>query len=144
MRKRSCYRPRPVLQDPVNWVLGGFRPLTDLREANTVLRTRNHLALAAVTQGRATGDDVNTLITASNMTTALTREGFGKAYRDIARAGADAVEALRNRQRKVCTGPELTAIKVMMELHDKQLDVVRIMDLDAALKVARSKQSEAV
>ena len=144
MRKRSCYRPRPIIKDTVAWVLGGFRPLVDIADENTTLRMNNHQALEAVINGQATGADVNLLIAASNMTMALKKCGFGSEYHDIARAGADAIEALRDRERKVCTGPELTAIKRMFELHDAQLDAVRVMDLDAAIKVAKSKQLEAV
>ena len=143
MRKRSSYRPRGVILDTMNWVRGGFRPLTDIAGENVRLRTRNHLALAAPISGGATGADVNLLIAASNMCMALKRGGFGDEHHAIARAGADAIEALRDRERKLCTGPELTAIKRMMELHDAQLDVVRINDLDAALKLAKSKHMEA-
>ena len=144
MRKRSSYRPRPVILDTLHWVRSGFRPLTDVADENLILRTRNHLALAAVMQGATTAADLGVLIAASNMCMALKRGGFGDEHHAIARAGADAIEALRDRERKVCTGPELTAIKRMMELHDAQLDVVRINDLDAAIKVAKSKQKETV
>ena len=60
------------------------------------------------------------------------------------RRSADAIETLRDSKRLVCTGPELTAIKRMIELHDAQLDIVRINDLDAAIKLAKSKQAVAV
>jgi hypothetical protein len=75
---------------------------------------------------------------------ALKNGGFGDEYHAVARAGADAIESLRDSGRTACTGPELTAIKRMMELHDAQLDVARINDLDAALKLARKKQAVAV
>jgi hypothetical protein len=84
------------------------------------------------------------MIAASNMTMALKRGGFGDEHHAIARAGADAIENMRNSGRTVCTGPELTAIKRMMELHDAQLDIVRVKDLDVALKLAKKKQLEAV
>lgn len=144
MRKRSSYRPKGVILDTMSYVRGGFRPLTDVADENITLRTRNHLALEAVSKSQATSSDLATLIAVSNMCMALKRGGFGDEYHDVARAGADAIEALRDRGRKVCTGPELMAIRRMMELHDAQLDVVRVNDLDAALKVARSKQTEAV
>ena len=143
MRKRSKYRPRPVIADTMHYVRAGFRPLTDVVDQDRHLRTRNHLALEAVMRGQATRDDIETLIAASNMTMALKRGGFGDEYHDIARAGADAIEALRGRERHVCTGPELTAIKRMMELHDAQLDIVRIIDLEAGIELAKRKEREA-
>lgn len=143
MRKRSKYRPRGVILDTVNWVIGGFRPLATVGNENTKLRLRNHTALESVIKGTATGTDVQTLISASNMTTALVSTGFGDEYKAIARSGADAVESLRNRGndkgRFICTGPELQSIREMMELHDAQLDIVRINDLDKALSIAKAK-----
>ena len=143
-KPRKTYRPRGVILDTMGWVRGGFRPLTDIAGENARLRTRNHLALDSLIKGDAAPADVNLLISASNMCMALKRGGFGDEHHEIAIAGADAVEALRNRERKICTGPELTAIKRMMELHDAQLDVVRINDIDAALKLAKKKQAVAV
>lgn len=135
------HRPREVLQDPVHYVLQGFRPLTDIREADVPLRVRNHLALEALMQGRATMGDLGTLITASNVVMALKSQGFGEDCCDIALAGADALEALQARGRLVGTGPELVAIKRMMELHDAQLDRTRITDLDAAVRLVRKKEA---
>ena len=143
-KPRKAYRPRGVILDTVNWVCGGFKPLVSIKDEDVKLRLRNHLALEAIAKGHATSADLGTLIAASNMTMALKRGGFGAKYHAAARAGADAIEALRDSKRLVCTGPELTAIKRMIELHDAQLDVVRINDLDAAIKLAKSKQAVAV
>ena len=143
-KPRKAYKPKGVILDTVNWVCGGFKPLSSVADENVKLRLRNHLALEAIAKGQATSVDLGTLIAASNMTMALKRVGFGDEHHAIARAGADAIEALRNGNRLVCTGPELTAIKRMIELHDAQLDIVRINDLDAALKLAKRKQAVAV
>lgn len=143
-KPRKAYRPRGVILDTVNWVCGGFRPLTSVADQDVTLRTRNHLALEALATGRANAADMGNLIAISNMCMALKKFGFGDEYADIAMAGADAIEAMRNSRRFVCTGPELTAIKRMVELHDAQLDVVRVNDLDAALKMVKRKQAAAV
>ena len=143
-KPRKAYRPRGVILDTMDWVCGGFKPLTSVAGEDMTLRMKNHLALEAIAKGQATNADLGILIAASNMTVALKCGGFGDEYHSIARAGADAVEALRDSKRLVCTGPELTAIKRMIELHDAQLDVVRINDLDAALKLAKKKQAVAV
>lgn len=143
-KPRKTYRPRGVILDTVNWVCGGFKPLVSIKDEDTKLRLKNHIALDAIATGKGTSADLGILIAASNMTVALKCGGFGDEYHSIARAGADAIEALRDSKRLVCTGPELTAIKRMIELHDAQLDVVRINDLDAALKLAKKKQAAAV
>jgi len=143
-KPRKAYRQRGVILDTMNWVCGGFKPLVSIKDEDTKLRLKNHIALEAIAKGQATNADLGILIAASNMTVALKCGGFGDEYHSIARAGADAIEALRDSGRTACTGPELTATKRMMELHDAQLDVVRINDLDAALKLARKKQAVAV
>ena len=143
-KPRKAYRPRGVILDTVNWVCGGFKPLVSIKDEDVKLRMKNHQALEAIATGKATSHDLGILIAASNMTMALKRGGFGDEYHSIARAGADAIEALRNSKRLVCTGPELTAIKRMIELHDAQLDIVRINDLDAAIKLTKKKQAVAV
>ena len=143
-KPRKAYRPRGVILDTVNWVCGGFKPLTSVADQDATLRMKNHQALEAIAKGYATSADLGTLIAASNMTMALKRGGFGDEYHATAMAGADAIETLRDSKRLVCTGPELTAIKRMIELHDAQLDIVRINDLDAAIKLAKKKQAVAV
>lgn len=144
MRKRSKYRPKGVILDTMAWVRNGFRPLNDVGSEAVKLRLRNHLAINALEIGEATRADMDVLIAASNMTMALKHNGFGDEYAAIARSGADAIEAVRNRANKwhkfQATEKELEAIKEMMELHDAQLDTVRIADLDAALKLARKKE----
>jgi len=143
-KPRKAYRPRGVILDTAKWVCDGFKPLTSMAGENVKLRLRNHLALEALARGHATSTDLGTLIAASNMCMALKKCGFGGEYHDIAVAGANAIEALRNRGRMVCTGPELTAIKRMMELHDSQLDISRVNDIESALKIVNEKQAAAV
>ena len=132
-RKRSKYRPRGVIRDPIAFVLQGVSTLTSHDGPNTTLRIRNHSALESVIRGNATGDDVNTLIAAANMATALARLGKGLDWRAEIIAGGDAVAALRDRPRKICTGPEIQAIRLLLEIHDAQLDASAIVDVEAAI-----------
>lgn len=141
MKKRSAYRPRPILRDTMAWVLSGFKPLVGVKDENVKLRLKNHLALEAVIKGTATPQDVDVLIAASNMAMALRRGGKGIDWTQEIRAGADAVEALRDRARtggrRICYGPELQAIRMMMEIHDAQLDDTTLLELDTAITRAK-------
>lgn len=144
MRKRSKYKPKAVLIDPVRYVINGFRPINDVGSEVVTLRLKYHTAMQALISGEATISDIDTLIVASNMTFALKRCGIGGGYEDVAIAGANAIEAIRNRARKwqkvQATPKEIDAISHLMELHDAQLDVARVVDVDVAVKMARDKE----
>ena len=139
MRKRSSYRPRHVLRDPLGYVLAGVAPITSYVEADTVLRLRSRSAIDSVSRGVANMADIDALIAAANMATAFVRLGKGGDWTTEIRAGVDAVEALRNRGRWICTGPELPAIRLMLDIHDAQLDAVSVIELEAAVKLAKRR-----
>ena len=47
-KPRKAYRPRGVILDTVNWVCGGFKPLVSIKDEDTKLRLKNHIALDAI------------------------------------------------------------------------------------------------
>ena len=135
MRKRSSYRPKPIRADAVNWVLAGMKPMKDV-PATTTLRLRNHLALESLLKGTGTRADVDLIIGALNMTEVLALWGKGDDYRDEISAAQDALFAMAVRGAKsgrfLFTGPEMTAVKLGMEIHDAQLDVSLVSDIEKA------------
>ena len=147
MRKRSSYRPKGVILDTLKWVTDGFKPLVSIEEENVKLRLKNHSAFEAITSGRGARIDIDLLIAASNMTTALARK-HGGDWREEIRKGVDAVESLRNRYNKwgkvQITDQEKIDISLLLQIHDAQLDACVINDLDKAIKLARSTQAIAV
>lgn len=147
MRKRSAYRPKGVILDAMKWVTDGFKPLVSIKDENVKLRLKNHSAFEAIKQGNGTRVDIDLMIAASNMATALTRT-HGKDWKSEIRSGADAVESLRNRYTKwgkvQITKDEQDALALLLEIHDAQLDNVVINDLHHAIKVARCNQTVAV
>lgn len=137
MRKRSAYRPRPVRLDNLAWVKSGLQPMRE-NPATVDLRIKNHAAMAAVARGVATRDDIDVMIASMNVTEALATNGVGRDWAPEIRAGQDALLALTRRgiergDRFVCTGPELNALNLAMEVHDAQLDGCTIAELEAAL-----------
>ena len=58
MRKRSSYRPRAVLQNPLEFVLSGLRPLRDVPGVFLDLQLKNRAALEEVRRGLATNSIV--------------------------------------------------------------------------------------
>jgi len=140
MRKRSKYRPKPQLTDPLTWVLAGMKPVLTAKEVMGNVRIKNHLALRCVVEGTATRKDMDVLIEAFNVTEALCRvdASLGRDWSDEIKAGQDALLAMGRRgiakgDRFVFTGPELTAANIVMEIHDAQLERCTVAQMEKAL-----------
>jgi hypothetical protein len=152
MRKRSSYRPKGVIMDTMGHVLGGFTPVREHGKATT-LKIKNHNALANMTQGSGSRDDIDILIAAMNVAEALaiTAE-LGDGYRAEITAAQDALLAMSRRglerNRFLFTGPELTAMNMGMEVHDAQLDACTVGELEKALdfvaREIRAKRARAI
>lgn len=86
---------------------------------------------------------MDVVIAALNMTEALARLRIGSELTDQIRAGQDALYALAQRGtrlgRFVFTGPELQAINLAMEIHDAQLDVCTIAELEKAVEIVKQE-----
>jgi hypothetical protein len=136
MRKRSKYRPKPVLQDPLGYVLESITPVSQHDSYLVDLKIKNHGAMTALTRGVATRQDIDVLIPAVNMVEALYRLGFGREYFPEVRAGLDAV-GVRGAEsgRFVLKASEMDALNTVMELHDAQLEVITVKDVSNALKL---------
>lgn len=103
------------------------------------LRIRHHAAMTAVTQGTATHMDIDTLIASMNMTEAFYRLGVGRDYKNEIRDALDAIRALQARGadsgRFILKAAEMTAINEALEIHDAQLDVVTVSDMEKAIDI---------
>tara|TARA_R110000823_G_scaffold241464_1_gene366166 strand:+ start:370 stop:702 length:333 start_codon:yes stop_codon:yes gene_type:complete len=92
-----------------------------------------------LTQGKAAKSDMDVIIAALNMTESLWRLGFGKEYRQEVDAGLRALRSVGGRGIKsgkfILNAAEMAAINAAMELHDAQLDVITVKDMDSALRI---------
>ena len=143
MRKRSKYKPRAVLANPVAWVLEGMTPVAHHDSYLIDLKIKNHGAMAALTQGRATRIELDALIAMSNVIEALWTLGFGTEYEDVIVAGQAALIEVGRRGlttgKFILRASEMTALNELMELHDAQMDVITIRDMDQALAVVNKR-----
>lgn len=141
MRKRSKYRPREVLVNPMAYMLETFRPVAQQDSYLLDLKIKNHGAMTALTQGHATRADIDTLIAMNNIVEALWRMGFGKEYEDVLTAGHAALLNIANRgaptDHFIARGTEMTALNAMMELHDAQMEIITVGDMERAIAFAR-------
>ena len=143
MRKRSKYRPKHVLSNPLGYVLESISPVASHASFMLDLKIKNHGALETLTKGKAEHSDIDTLIAMVNMTEAFARLGFGKDYGDVVK---DGLQALRDvGKRGVASGSfvlkasEMNALNASMELHDAQMDVVTLKDMDRAIALVQEE-----
>lgn len=146
MRKRSSYRPRQKLQDPVAYVVNGFKPLSTVKDEYIKLLAKNHAAMDELVQGRGTKKHIDILIAAVNMAEALyrVRETLGKDWAAEIRAGQDALfnmaqRGVANGDRFVFTGPEIVAMNLVLEIHDAQLTECTLAELERAIGLAKNE-----
>ena len=142
MRKRSSYRPRPQLADPVAWVINGFKPISQAGIVN--VQIKNHHAIDALRKGIADREDIDSIIGAFNIAEALQRLGLGDEYKEELREAQDALYAVSRRgidreYRFVVRGQELTAINLGMEIHDAQIEVTTIEQMEQAIKIVKDE-----
>jgi hypothetical protein len=76
----------------------------------------------------------------------LSRLGFGQEYADITRAGLNALHEVGKRGMADPTKPkfilrssDMKALNELMELHDAQMDVITIKDMERAIDIVNEE-----
>jgi 5-formyltetrahydrofolate cyclo-ligase len=143
MRKRSSYRPKPVLVNPLLYVLESFTPVRAHDSYLIDLKIKNHGALSNLTRGLADKEDVSTLINMVNVVEALYRLGFGREYGDVVKDGLEALHDLGWRGvqtgRFVLKAQEMSHLNLIMELHDAQMDLITVKDMENAIDLVNKE-----
>lgn len=125
--------------NPMAYVIESMTPVAKHDTYLVDLKIRNHMAMTNLTQGKATRTDMDDLIAMGNVTEALFRMGFGKEHGDITQEGLDALHAVGKRGaesgRFILRSEEMRALNTLMELHDAQMDVITIKDMERGLKL---------
>jgi len=154
MRKKSNYKPKGVRLDNMSWVQSSLKKVGTLPTAGIALKLKMHEALAAMLNGTATRFDVDALISAVNVAEALirVRADLGRDWAVEIKAAQDAIHDMgvrgHQKNRFLFTGPEMSAVKVVVELHDQQLDNCTVKEMEQALfivdEVIRLKKARAI
>ena len=134
MRKRSSYRPRPKLVNPVAYVIEGLTPVKDHDSYLIDLKIKNHGAMTALTRGQADKDQIEFLINMSNAAQALCMMGFKQEYVELVLEGSDALLQVGRRGTKtgsfVLRAEEMNAINLLMQVHDEQMELITVKDME--------------
>jgi hypothetical protein len=139
-RKKSKYKPKGVRLDATTWVINGFRNISETGDAVLHLKIKNHESLECLRKGEATRMDIDAIISAFNMAEALARMQIGDDYAAEIKAGQDALLDVAKRgvsrdDRFVLKASELTAINLVLEIHDAQLEITTIGELEKAMDI---------
>lgn len=153
MRKRSKYRPKGLLSDPLGWVLSGMKPFTSA-PLSSHIRIKNHDAMDLLRRGDATVATIDVLISAFNMCEAyiMLRPELGQDWKEEIKAGLDALHAVGRRGvaggRFILKAEELNAMNLVMEIHDTQLQNTTVRDMELAMDIVdqeyRAKRMRAI
>lgn len=145
MRKKSNYKPRGVRYDNMSWVMAGFKKVGSLPTAGVALKLKNHEALDSILKGQGTRAHVDVLIAAVNMSEAFirVRDELGRDWAKEIKEAQDAIYTMGKRGLEknsfVFTGPEMTAVKLVMDLHDAQLDDCCVREMEQALFIVEEE-----
>jgi hypothetical protein len=145
VRKKSKYKPHGVRLDNMSWIIAGMKKVGTLPTAGVALKLKNHEALNSILTGIGTRDHVDVLIAAVNMSEALirVRDELGVDWKTEIRAAQDAIYSMGKRgvekNRFRFTGPEMTAVKLVMDIHDAQLDECTVKEMEKALFIVEEE-----
>ena len=139
-KPRKKYKPKGVRLDAITWVINGFRNISETGDAVQHLKIKNHESLECLRKGEATRMDIDAIISAFNIAEALARMQIGDDYAKEIKAGQDALLAVAKRgvsrdDRFVLKAEELTAIMLVAEIHDAQLEIITIGELEKAMDI---------
>jgi hypothetical protein len=145
MKKKSKYKPKGVRLDNMSWVIAGMKKVGALPTAGVALKLKNHEALDSILMGHGTKQDVDVLINAVNMSEAMIRirNDLGADWATEIKAAQDAIYTMAKRgvekERFAFTGPEMTAVKLVMDLHDAQLDDCTVREMEMTLEIVNEE-----
>jgi len=133
-KPRKKYKPKPVMLDPVGYVVGGMKPIA--AENTLRLKLINHGSMKALTDGSATRTDWDYICTALNVAVVLAEYGVGDDYIEQIRAAmlahAQCGKRMYNGGRLGYTGEQLTAVNLALEVHDAQIDTATVAEMERA------------
>lgn len=149
MRKRSSYRPRPVLADPLGYVMESLKPITAHDNYLLDLKLRNHAALSMLLKGQAKKSEIDDLIAMHNIQEAIRRMIKQRVITDLPIEldsstlirGKCALLEIGHRGAKtgnfVCRAPEIQALNDLMQMHDELMNIITVGHMERAIAFAR-------
>lgn len=142
MRKRSKYRPRPVIRDTLTYLIKGGQPMGHEEIDKVMLEALS--AMHALTHGRGTFADWEIVRNMINSSVAMCQLFFDSAYLDDLKEAM--VAHARCGRRHIegkgfgYSGPEIQAVHLALEIAKEQLRLATIRDIGSALAMVDNCQ----
>ena len=133
-KRNKAYRPKALITNPLSFVFSGMQRIEG--EHLTDLQVKNHSAMYEMVQGRGTRDGWDKLVGMINMSIVICELGTGAEYHAELLAGRDALYSVCVRYRSIgkfiFTGDEMNAMNTALQIHDAQLEISRVIDIERA------------
>lgn len=141
MRKRSKYKPKDRLLNPLGFVVENSRGLAEQHKQYVLeLKIKNHAAMLALTQGKAQTKDIDCIVQIYNIMDAFRLLGIGGLEDEIHQAKEAIFEICKRTPKTgkfIATGGEIKALNSLLEYHDELIEHITVKQLDDAIKLAR-------
>ena len=142
-KPRKAYKRKRNLLDPVGHLLQGMRPVREHTSAILQVQIQHSAAMNSLMTGGASRAEMDILINMSNIVEGLRDLGFGSEYKEEGVAGREAVIRIAQRfstiGRFVPAGPDIIALNALMDLHDAQMEVIGVADMERAIDIVNAK-----
>lgn len=142
MRKKSSYKPRPLVLNTMAYVVESLTPVKEHDSYLVDVKIKNHGAMTALTQGNADRDQMQFLINMSNNAESLCIMGIKKQDMELVIEGSDALFEVGRRGaetgRFVLRAHEMNSINLLMQIHDKQLELVTVKQMQKAIDMSNT------
>ena len=142
MRKRSNYRPKPVFENPLAYVLESNKLLKDHESYVVNWELKNIAAFGALLKGEAIKSEIDTLVAARNIVEALLVVcGVKQDDGTLARSASALIEICDRygQGKRALRAAEIQALRDLMQLHEELLDVVTVGQFEKAMAYARKE-----
>ena len=139
-KRRMKYPPGSAVANPIAYVIDGFKPVGQAEEGQWLQEVlmKNHSAITEFVHGRGNREHLSTLVRVHNMTRALLLMGFGEDLYDIVLRSDEVIQGIAKRKQLKNTytlyATEITALNDLIGLHDAQMEVATIRDVNNAVK----------
>ena len=137
-KRKMKYPPGCARTDTMELVQENLSPINCADHARWLreLRLRNHSAVTEFVRGRGSKGSMECILQMHNMTRGMVLMGFGVDLTSIILDSEKVLQAIAARVRKTGSftlyANEIAAINALLELHEAQLDVATVGDVDRA------------
>lgn len=147
-KPRRPYKPKWAKVNTLELVADRIKPVEKQSDWYMERMLKTSAAMEALLKGQAVRPHISDLVAAHNMAVAMQKYKTGDEYRDITNQSADVLVAITQRfgkvGRYVATGPELNILRDLIELHQEQLRVCTVGEVQKAYEYAvRVRRSNA-